>query len=57
MFGVREGVPPSRNPPVGIFIGTEPGEYRAERVFFCSIEQVRDPGRIYEIDLMKDSTD
>ena len=36
------------------FLGTEPAQYRAERVFFWSIEQVRDPSRIYEIYLMKD---
>ena len=54
MLGVREGVPPSPKPPVRIFLGTEPAQYRAERVFFWSIEQVRDPGRIYEIHLMKE---
>ena len=54
VLGVREGVPPSPKPPVRIFVGTEPAQYRAERVFFWSIEQVRDPGRIYEIHLMKE---
>ena len=54
VLGVRGGVPPSPKPPVRIFVGTEPDQYRAERVFFWSIEQVRDPGRIYEIHLMKD---
>jgi mitochondrial fission protein ELM1 len=54
VLGVRQGVPPSPKPPVRIFIGTEPGQHRAERVFFWSIEQVRDPGRIYEIHLMKE---
>jgi len=54
VLGVREGVSPSPKPPVRIFVGTEPAQYRAERVFFWSIEQVRDPGRIYEIHLMKD---
>jgi uncharacterized protein len=54
VLGVREGVAPSPKPPVRIFLGTEPAQYRAERVFFWSIEQVRDPGRIYEIHLMKD---
>jgi mitochondrial fission protein ELM1 len=54
VLGVREGVTPSRKPPVRIFLGTEPDQYRAERVFFWSIEQVRDPGRIYEIYLMKE---
>jgi uncharacterized protein len=54
VLGVREGVAPSPKPPVRIFLGTEPTQYRAERVFFWSIEQVRDPGRIYEIHLMKE---
>lgn len=36
-----------------IFLGTEEAQYRAERIFFYSIEKVRDPGRIYEIHLMK----
>ena len=54
VLGVREGVPPSPKPPVRIFLGTEPDQYRAERVFFWSIEQVRDLGRIYEIHLMKE---
>ena len=53
VLGVREGFPPSAKPPVRIFLGTEPAQYRAERIFFWSIEQVRDPGRIYEIHLMK----
>ena len=53
-MGVRDGVRPSPKPPVRIFVGSEPAQYRAERVFFWSIEQVRDPGRIYEIHLMKD---
>src|SRR5262245_16642231 len=54
VLGVREGAAPSPKPPVRIFLGTEPAQYRAERVFFWSIEQVRDPGRIYEIYLMKE---
>ena len=53
VLGVRPGTTPSDKPPVRIFLGTEPSQYRAERVFFWSIEQVRDPGRIYEIYLMK----
>ena len=36
-----------------IFLGTEEGQYRAERVFVWSILQVRDPARVYEIHLMK----
>ena len=54
VLGVREGVAASPKPPVRIFLGTEAAQYRAERVFFWSIEQVRDPGRIYQIYLMKE---
>lgn len=50
---MREGVRASGRPPVRIFLGTEPTQHRAERVFLWSIEQVRDPGRVYEIRLMK----
>src|SRR5215470_16475489 len=53
-LGVREGVTPSPKPPVRLFVGSEPAQYRAERVFFWSIEQVRDPSRVYEIYLMKE---
>ena len=48
------GVTPSDKPPVRIFLGTEPAQYRAERVFIWSIVQVRDPARVYEIYIMKD---
>jgi len=41
-------------PPVRIYLGTEPRQFRAERVFVWSIDQVRDPARRYEINLMKD---
>jgi len=41
-------------PPVRIYVGTEAGQYRAERVFVWSIERVRDRSRRYEIYLMKD---
>lgn len=51
---VAEGVEPSGKPPVRIFLGTEPAQYRAERVFIWSVIQVRDPSRVYEIHLMKD---
>jgi uncharacterized protein len=54
VLSVREGVAPSPKPPVRIFLGTEPAQNRAERVFFWSVEQVRDPSRTYEIYLMKD---
>ena len=50
----RPGLEPSTKPPVRIYLGTEPGQYRAERVFVWSVEKVRDPSRTYEIHLMKD---
>ncbi len=50
----KHGVAPSDAPPVRIFLGTEPAQSRAERVFVWSIEQARDPARTYEIYLMKD---
>ena len=52
VLGVRPGAEPSAKPPVRIFLGTEEGQYRAERIFVWSVEQVRDPGRVYEIHLM-----
>ncbi len=54
VLGVEDGVSPSTLPPVRIFVGTEPAQHRAERVFVWSITQVRDPSRVYEIYLMKD---
>jgi len=53
VLGVKPGVAPSPKPPVRIFLGTQAEQYRPERVFFWSIEQVRDPSRVYEIHLMK----
>lgn len=50
----RPGYRQSNKPPVRIFVGTEPAQYRAERVFIWSVEQVRDPARVYEIYLMKE---
>ncbi len=44
---------PSPKPTVSLFVGTEAAQYRAERVFVWSIEQVRDPGRVYKIYIMK----
>src|SRR6185295_15353001 len=41
-------------PTVRIFIGTEAGQHRAERVFVWSVEAARDRSRRYEIYLMKD---
>jgi len=54
VLGVVEGETPSDKPPVRIYLGTEPAQYRAERVFVWSIERVRDPSRVYEIYLMKE---
>ncbi|HIC80560.1 MAG TPA: hypothetical protein EYH07_13560 [Kiloniellaceae bacterium] len=51
---VVPGVEPSPKPPVRIYLGTEPAQHRAERIFVWSILQVRDPARRYEIYLMKD---
>ncbi len=50
----QPGVPASGKPPVRIFVGTEPSQYRAERALVWSIAQVRDKSRRYEIYLMKD---
>ena len=54
VLGVCPGVTASAKPPVRIFLGTQLAQYRAERVFFWSVEQARDPGRVYEIYLMKE---
>src|SRR5262249_13182928 len=51
---VVPGVTPRTAPPVRIFVGTEPAQFRAERVFVWSIMQHRNPARVYEIYLMKD---
>jgi len=51
---VAPGVQPNGKPPVRIFLGTEPAQNRAERVFLWSVQRVRDPARVYEIYLMKD---
>lgn len=53
-FCVENGRKPSPKPPVRIYLGTEPAQLRAERVFVWSIKKVRDPSRVYEIYLMKD---
>ncbi|MFN2425681.1 MAG: ELM1/GtrOC1 family putative glycosyltransferase [Candidatus Binatia bacterium] len=50
----RSGVTPSPKAPVRIYVGTEAGQYRAERVFIFSVDKYRDPSRVYEIHLMKD---
>ena len=49
----RPGAVPSDRPPVRIFLGSESAQRRAERVFVWSIERARDPGRRYEIHVMK----
>lgn len=41
-------------PPVRIYVGTEPSQYRAERVLVWSIARHRDVRRRYEIHLLKD---
>ncbi len=48
------GATPSDRPPVEIFLGTEPAQYRANRVFGYSIEKARDPGREVRIHLMSE---
>ena len=47
-------VPRSSHASVRIFLGTQPAQQRAERVFVWSILRHRDPGRRYEIYLMTD---
>jgi mitochondrial fission protein ELM1 len=54
VFDAAPGSHPAGRPPVRIFIGTEAGQFRAERVLLWSIHRHRDPGRVYEIYLMKD---
>lgn len=49
----KSGASAGGRPPVRIFLGTEDGQWRAERIFVYAIEQVRDPDRSYEIHLMK----
>jgi uncharacterized protein len=56
VLDTRPGHPPSSRPPVRIFLGTERGQFRAERIFLWSIEKHRDPGRVYEVFLMKHLT-
>ncbi len=51
---VRDGVQPDPKPPVRIYLGTEASQFRPERVLVWSIEQVRDPSRVYEIYMMKE---
>lgn len=51
---VKPGVTPSAKPPVRIYLGTQPAQFRAERVFIWSIEQHRDLSRVYEIYVMRE---
>ena len=53
-FSPAPGVTPNAKAPVRIFLGTEPLQARAERVFLWSVYKHRDPSRVYEIYLMKD---
>ena len=53
VLGPRAGTTPSAKAPVRIYLGTEEAQYRAERIFFYAIEKARDPGRTYEVYLMK----
>jgi mitochondrial fission protein ELM1 len=41
-------------PAVRLFVGSEPAQWRAERVLVWSIERVRDPARDYEITLLRE---
>ena len=54
VLAARPGAVPSDRPPVEIFLGTEPAQYRANRVLGWSIEKVRDPGREVRIYLMSE---
>jgi len=51
-LSAKDGTGGSGRPPVRLFLGTEPAQHRAERVFLWSIERARDPGRVYQIWLM-----
>jgi hypothetical protein len=54
IFEAEAGSPQAAMPPVRIFLGTEPLQYKAERIFVYSVAKHRNPGRRYEIHLMKD---
>jgi uncharacterized protein len=49
----RSGAASSGKPPVRLYLGSEDAQYRAERVFLYALERVRDPGRSYEIFVMR----
>ena len=46
---VLPGAPGDGRAPVRIFLGTEPAQHRAQRVFCYALEQVRDRTRRYEL--------
>lgn len=52
VFEAAAGAP--ARPAVRLFLGTEPAQHRAERVFFYALAQVRDPQRRYEVYRMID---
>ena len=54
VFEAAPGSPEASLPAVRIFLGTEPLQYKAERVFVYSVAKYRNPGRRYEIHFMKD---
>lgn len=51
---VEPGVKPNHKPPVRIFLGSEAGQSRGDRVLVWSVIQKRDPARVYELYFMKD---
>jgi mitochondrial fission protein ELM1 len=50
----RPGAARSDAPAIEIYLGTEPAQFRANRVFGWSIEKVRDPGREVRIHVMSE---
>lgn len=54
VFEAKSGSPEAALPAVRIFLGSEPLQYKAERVFLFSVAKHRNPGRRYEVYLMKD---
>jgi len=53
IFGVVPGAAPCGRAPVRIFVGSEAAQHRAERVLLWSIARARNPGRVYEIHLLR----
>ena len=56
VFEARDG-PGSELAPVRMFLGTEPSQWRAERVFLWSVGRFADPRRRYEITRMANLPD